>query len=64
MKSYKVGEIKKMLTKDGWYLVRVTGHYQYKHTTKKGTVSVPHHGDNNEVGPKTLNSIFKQAGWK
>lgn len=64
MKNYTAGEIKKMLSKDGWYLVRVTDHYQYKHPTKKGTVSVPHHGDNKALGVKTLYNIFRQAGWR
>lgn len=63
MKTYTVGEIKKRLKTDGWYVVRKTGHYQYKNLEKKGTVSVPHHGDGQEIPRKTLSSIFKQAGW-
>jgi len=55
-------EIIKLLKKDGWFLVRVKGdHHQYKHSTKKGTVTVPH--PNRDLPPKTVKSIFKQAGW-
>lgn len=33
----------KMIEEDGWYLDRVKGsHHQYKHSTKKGTVTIPH----------------------
>ncbi|NRT72067.1 type II toxin-antitoxin system HicA family toxin [Clostridium beijerinckii] len=64
MKTYTVGKIKKKLKKDGWYLARKSGHDQYKHPVKKGTVSVEHHGDGQEIPPKTLKRIFEQAGWK
>lgn len=56
-------ELIKMLKKDGWYLVRVTGdHHHFKHPHKKGTVTVPH--PRKDIPKGTLNSIFKQAGWK
>ena len=51
-----------MLKKDGWYLVRTNGdHHHFKHQTKKGLVTVPH--PIKDLKPKTLKSIFKQAGW-
>jgi predicted RNA binding protein YcfA (HicA-like mRNA interferase family) len=36
-------------------------HKQYKHKTKKGLVTIAAHKMSDEIGPKTLNSIFKQA---
>ena len=51
----------KMLTDDGWYLVKVTGdHHQYKHPTKPGRVTVPHPKKDLTIG--TERSIRKQAG--
>lgn len=49
---------------DGWYLVRQRGsHRHFQHSSKTGTVTVPGHpGD--EMAPKTLGSIWKQAGLK
>ena len=64
MKSYKVIEILRMLDKDGWYLVNQVGsHMQYKHSVKKGRVTV--RGKSSYVLSQfEINSIFKQAGWK
>ena len=64
MKRYKVKEILKMLEEDGWIQVTVKGsHRQFKHPTKKGRVTVP--GKPKDTQPQeTLNSIFKQAGWR
>ena len=52
----------KLIQDDGWYLVRTRGgHRQFKHPTKKGTVTVA--GKRNaDVRPGTLNSILRQAG--
>jgi predicted RNA binding protein YcfA (HicA-like mRNA interferase family) len=36
-------------------------HYQYKHPTKKGRVTIPHPNKDTVVG--TLGSIYRQAGW-
>ncbi len=53
-------EIEKILKKDGWYLYRIVGsHYQYKHNTKKGKVTIPRH--NKEIKKGTIESIYKQA---
>jgi predicted RNA binding protein YcfA (HicA-like mRNA interferase family) len=53
-----------MLEKSGWKQVRTKGsHRQFKHPAKSGRVTVPGKlGDN--LAPGTLNSIYKQAGWK
>lgn len=54
-------EVIKTLEADGWELKRVKGdHHQFKHPTKKGTVTVPH--PQKDVPTGTLKSIWKQAG--
>ncbi|MCX6160072.1 MAG: type II toxin-antitoxin system HicA family toxin [Ignavibacteriae bacterium] len=60
----KVRDVIKLLTNDGWYLKETKGsHRQYKHNIKKGRVTIP--GKiNDDLHPKTLNSIFKQARLK
>jgi predicted RNA binding protein YcfA (HicA-like mRNA interferase family) len=60
----KVREIIKLVEVDGWYLVKTEGsHRQYKHPNKSGRVTIAGHpGD--DVHPKTLASIFKQAQLK
>lgn len=56
-------KIIKRLKQEGWYLVGTVGsHHHYKHPTKKGKVTVPH--PRKDFPQKTLNNIFKQAGWK
>jgi predicted RNA binding protein YcfA (HicA-like mRNA interferase family) len=56
-------DIKKMLEKDGWVLVRITGsHHHFKHPDKSGLVTLPH--PKSEVPKGTLRSIWRQAGWK
>jgi len=60
----KVREIIQRIEKDGWFLVRFRGsHRQYHHGSKPGTVTVAGH-PGQELHPKTLNSILKQAGLK
>nr|HET6901068.1 type II toxin-antitoxin system HicA family toxin [Ktedonobacteraceae bacterium] len=60
----KIREIIKRLEADGWYIVSTEGsHRQYKHPSKPGRVTVPGHM-NDDVHPKTLASIFKQAQLK
>jgi predicted RNA binding protein YcfA (HicA-like mRNA interferase family) len=60
----KVRDVIKLVEADGWYLVKTVGsHRQYKHTTKAGRVTIAGHpGD--DVHPKTLASIFRQAQLK
>ncbi|TKC83813.1 type II toxin-antitoxin system HicA family toxin [Trinickia terrae] len=51
----------RMLEEDGWALVRVTGsHHHFKHTVKKGLVTVPHPKKDLPIG--TVKSILKTAG--
>jgi len=60
----KVKEIIKIIEKDGWFIVKTKGsHRQYKHTHKKGKVTVPGHF-NDDIAKGTLNSILKQAELK
>ena len=61
----KVGQIIKVLEKDGWYQVAQKGsHRQFKHSTKPGRVTVPDHGRNKDLAKGTESSILKQAGLK
>jgi predicted RNA binding protein YcfA (HicA-like mRNA interferase family) len=51
-----------LLHKDGWELDRTRGdHRQLVHPTKPGTVTVSGH-PNDDVHPKTLKSVLRQAG--
>jgi predicted RNA binding protein YcfA (HicA-like mRNA interferase family) len=60
----KVRQIISLIERDGWHRVFAKGgHRQYKHRTKKGRVTISGHM-NDDVHPKTLNSILKQAGLK
>jgi predicted RNA binding protein YcfA (HicA-like mRNA interferase family) len=53
----------KQLLKDGWYEMNQVGsHEQFKHSTKKDRVTVPHPSRDIPIG--TLKSIEKQAGIK
>ncbi|HVB60149.1 MAG TPA: type II toxin-antitoxin system HicA family toxin, partial [Ktedonobacteraceae bacterium] len=57
----KVRDLIRRLEADGWYLVDTEGsHRQYKHPEKRGRVTVPGHM-HDDVHPKTLASVFKQA---
>jgi len=59
----KSAEIIKRLEREGWALVNTRGsHRQYKHSEKKGRVTVPHPQADLPIG--TVRSIFKQAGWE
>ena len=59
----KVREVLRRLRADGWVRVKGKGsHRQFKHPTKPGRVTVAGKpGDT--LPPKTLSSIFRQAGW-
>jgi predicted RNA binding protein YcfA (HicA-like mRNA interferase family) len=60
----KVRDVIKRIEADGWYPVATEGdHRQYKHPKKPGRVTVAGH-PNDDVHPKTLASILKQAGLK
>lgn len=57
-------QVKKILSNDGWFPTSQRGSHQYfKHSTKKGKVTVPSHSKK-DIDIKTLNSIWKQAGLK
>jgi predicted RNA binding protein YcfA (HicA-like mRNA interferase family) len=63
-KTMKVGELLKLIKRDGWYLVATRGsHEQYKHDTKPGRVTVAGK-PSDDLAPGTLKSILKQAGLK
>jgi predicted RNA binding protein YcfA (HicA-like mRNA interferase family) len=54
-------ELIRRLQIDGWQCVRVSGsHHQFRHPTKKGTVTVPHPRKDLKRG--TLKAILKAAG--
>jgi predicted RNA binding protein YcfA (HicA-like mRNA interferase family) len=60
----KVGEILRVLERDGWRLVATRGsHRQFKHPSKIGRVTVSGK-PSDDLAPGTLNSILKQAGLK
>jgi len=60
----KIREILRQIEEDGWFLVRTRGsHRQYHHATKPGTVTVAGH-PGQDLHPKTLSSILRQAGLK
>ena len=60
----KIREVIKKLEDDDWYIVKTRGsHRQYKHLMKKGRVTVAGK-PSDDLAPGTLNSIYKQAGWK
>jgi predicted RNA binding protein YcfA (HicA-like mRNA interferase family) len=56
-------ELISKLKQDGWYEVKQVGsHKQFKHSTKKGRVTVPYPKRDIPIG--TLRSVEKQAGIK
>jgi len=60
----KVRDVIKLLQQDGWRVDRIRGsHRQFAHPAKPGTVTVAGH-PSMELHPKTLKSIFTQAGLK
>jgi predicted RNA binding protein YcfA (HicA-like mRNA interferase family) len=59
-----VRAIIKLLQQDRWRQVRMKGsHRQFKHPQIPGLVTVPGKLNDN-LAPGTLNSFYKQAGWK
>jgi predicted RNA binding protein YcfA (HicA-like mRNA interferase family) len=60
----KVRDVIRLIEADGWYQVKTVGsHRQFKHLEKSGRVTVAGH-PNDDVHPKTLLSILKQAQLK
>ena len=64
MRVVKIIKIIKTLEKDGWYIVRTRGsHRQFKHPSKKGTVTV-NGKPSDDVWGTLLSSIEEQSGLK
>lgn len=62
MRQMKIRELLKIIRSDGWYMVRQEGsHMQFHHLKKRETVTLSGH-PNDDIHPKTLKSILKQAG--
>jgi len=60
----KIREVLKALRRDGWMLKSQEGsHRQFVHPLKAGKVTVAGH-ESDDIPPKTLKSILKQAGLK
>ena len=60
----KVRDAIRLVERDGWLLARITGsHRQYKHPTKRGTVTIAGR-ENQDLAPGTWKNILKQAGLK
>jgi len=58
----KFREMLNLLEQDGWFIVQTRGsHRQFKHGQKPGRVTVAGK-PNDDIPPKTLKSILKQAG--
>lgn len=53
----------KMLEAAGWVHVAISGDpWQFKHPTITGRVTIPH--PVKDIKPGTVQSIYRQAGWK
>jgi predicted RNA binding protein YcfA (HicA-like mRNA interferase family) len=60
--TMNIREVLKLLNRDGWVVERTRGsHRQLRHRAKPGTVTVSGH-PSDEVHPKTLKSVLRQAG--
>lgn len=60
----KVGELMKLIERDGWVQVRTRGgHRQFHHPSKLGTVTIA--GKRSvDIPTGTANNVLKQAGPK
>jgi predicted RNA binding protein YcfA (HicA-like mRNA interferase family) len=62
IEQMKTCEIINLVEQDGWFEVRQKGsHKQFKHSTKKGLVTIPVHRLSNDLSPGLEKSILKQA---
>jgi predicted RNA binding protein YcfA (HicA-like mRNA interferase family) len=60
----KYRDLLRQLKADGWEIVVIRGsHRQLKHPVKRGRVTVAG-SPNDDIHPKTLKSIRRQAGWE
>ena len=58
----KIRDVINIIRKDGWSEVRQKdSHKQYKHSVKKGLVTIACHKTSDDIAPGTLDSILKQA---
>ncbi len=58
----KIRDVINIISNDGWFEVRQKGsHKQYKHSVKKGLVTIACHKMSDDIAPGTLDSILKQA---
>jgi len=58
----KCSELKRILERDGWYMVSRKGsHIKLAHPFKKGVLVFPDHG-NREVGKGLVKKLLKDAG--
>ena len=63
MRGMKPKELMKLLSQNGWKVVRIEGsHHIHQHPARPGNISVPLH--NKEMAAGTLNAILKAAGLK
>lgn len=64
MADVKYRDLLKQLKADGWEIVVIRGsHRQLKHPVRPGRVTVAGH-PNDDIHPRTLKSIRRQAGWE
>lgn len=60
----KVKEVIRLLKEDGWTLRNTEGdHRQFIHAAKSGKVTVAGRLSD-DLHPKTMKSILRQAGWE
>jgi predicted RNA binding protein YcfA (HicA-like mRNA interferase family) len=58
----KVKEAIHLIEQDGWFIVRQKGsHMQFKHSVKKGLVTIACHRMSDDIARGTLASIMRQA---
>ncbi|MDR0520165.1 MAG: type II toxin-antitoxin system HicA family toxin [Clostridiales Family XIII bacterium] len=62
-KRYSSAELIRIIRKDGWYLVKVSGdHHKFKHPSKSGIVVLPH--PLKDIPAGTAGAVLRQAGIK
>jgi predicted RNA binding protein YcfA (HicA-like mRNA interferase family) len=62
--TMRVRDLIRKLKADGWVLVRVRGSHHHFARSTPGIVTIAYDQESDEIPAGTLNSIFKQAGWK
>jgi predicted RNA binding protein YcfA (HicA-like mRNA interferase family)/predicted RNase H-like HicB family nuclease len=60
---YKVRDVLQSLGENGWISLRGKGTYrQFAHSAKAGVVTVRYHSSSEELHPKSVSSVIRQAG--